>query len=146
EYFLAFFDIIIQHIKPNIILNDHLNELKKWVNIGILTNGKISEQTTKIARLELKKIFENNIFISEDIGSEKPDGAAFLKVTHMLNIKPEDTIYVGDSWENDVSGSLNVGMKPIWFNGDKKRNDKNIEVTNSSIEKLVKSLITRVKR
>lgn len=64
----------------------------------------------------------------------------------MLNIKPEDTIYVGDSWENDVSGSLNVGMKPIWFNGDKKRNDKNIEVTNSSIEKLVKSLITRVKR
>ncbi|MEB7852983.1 HAD-IA family hydrolase [Staphylococcus equorum] len=99
-----------------------------------------------MACLELKKIFENNIFISEDIGSEKPDSAAFLKVTHMLNIKPEDTIYVGDSWENDVSGSLNVGMKPIWFNGDKKRNDKNIEVTNSSIEKLVKSLITRVKR
>ncbi|WP_198643928.1 HAD family hydrolase [Staphylococcus equorum] len=146
EYFLAFFDVIIQHIKPNITLNDHLNELKKWVNIGILTNGKNSEQTTKIARLELKKIFENNIFISEDIRSEKPDGAAFLKVAHMLNIKPEHTIYVGDSWENDVSGSLNVGMKPIWFNGDKNINDKNIEVTNSSIEKLVKSLITRVKR
>ncbi|MDW5470428.1 HAD family hydrolase [Staphylococcus equorum] len=135
EYFLAFFDIIIQHIKSNITLNNHLNELKKWVNIGILTNGKNSEQTTKIARLELKKIFGNNIFISEDIGSEKPDSAAFLKGTHTLNIKPEDTIYVGYSWENDVSGSLNLGMKPIWFNGDKKRDDKNIEVTNSSIEK-----------
>ncbi|MDG0841875.1 HAD-IA family hydrolase [Staphylococcus equorum] len=89
---------------------------------------------------------KNNIFISEDIGSEKPDSAAFLKVDHMLNIKPEDTIYVGDSWENDVTGSLNAGMKPIWFNGDKKINDKNIEVINSSIERLVENLITRVKR
>lgn len=29
EYDLAFFDMIIQNIKPNITLNNHLNEFKK---------------------------------------------------------------------------------------------------------------------
>ncbi|WP_172793180.1 HAD hydrolase-like protein [Staphylococcus sp. NAM3COL9] len=71
------------------------------------------EQTNRIERLELNKVFENSIFISEDIGSEKPDCATFLKVTHILNIRPEDTIYVGYSWRNDVTESLNVGMKTI---------------------------------
>ena len=51
--------------------------LKENVNIAILTNGKIKEQNTKIDNLDIRTIFEKNIFISENIGCEKPYPKAF---------------------------------------------------------------------
>ena len=58
-------------------MNDLLMTLKENVNIAILTNGKIKEQNTKIDNLDIRTIFEKNIFISENIGCEKPDPKAF---------------------------------------------------------------------
>ena len=66
--------------------------LKENVNIAILTNGKLKEQNTKIDNLDIRSIFEKNIFISQNIGYEKPDPKAFLNVTSNLNVNPEECL------------------------------------------------------
>ncbi len=116
-YFNVFFNYVIEYIKPNVKNIELLKNLKSKYKLGILTNGKILEQKRKINSLNLNTIFEEDeIFISEKIGYEKPDKKAFKYVLDKLNVEPENTIYVGDSIRNDVKGALNTGIKAVWFN------------------------------
>ena len=90
-------------------------------------------------------IFEDNIFISQDIGFEKPDSNAFLAVTNKLNVLPKECLFIGDSYKNDVLGALNVGMSAIFLNNY----DTNIEtdekdklyVFNDGISNLLEKLL-----
>ncbi|MDG0841993.1 HAD family hydrolase [Staphylococcus equorum] len=146
EYFQMFFNILISNIKMNPKLNELLATLKKDIHIAILTNGKIREQTKKIKNLNLDFIFKNNIFISEEIGVEKPDAKAFLKVTKALNVTPEATLFVGDSWKNDICGALNVNMQAVWLNTSNQNEQierNNLCIFNGQIESLIEKLINR---
>lgn len=93
---------------------ENLND--RWI-LAILTNGQVEHQLNKIKVLGLDKyIPKENIFVSEALGVSKPHKEAFEKVLNSLNLNPEDTYYIGDSFENDILGSKNARMKPIWFN------------------------------
>ena len=145
-YFERFFSLLLSKITVNEKMNALLNDLKAHVEIAILTNGKLTEQRTKIENLQLNTIFNDNIFISEVMGVEKPDVQAFLKVTDELNIRPEETLMVGDSWTNDVKGSLNIGMSAIWFNPsqteDRHLDNHQIQIFTGEIEQLLEKLIS----
>lgn len=120
EYFQSFFTKLLSSITVNRKINDLLLSLKENVNIAILTNGKLKEQNTKIDNLDIRSIFEKNIFISQNIGYEKPDPKAFLNVTSNLNVNPEECLFIGDSFKNDILGALDVNMAAIWLtNSDK---------------------------
>ena len=90
---------MLSSITVNRKINDLLLSLKGNVNIAILTNGKLKEQNTKIDNLDIRSIFEKNIFISQNIGYEKPDPKAFLNVTSNLNVNPEECLFIGDSFK-----------------------------------------------
>ncbi|PWZ94608.1 HAD family hydrolase [Staphylococcus pseudintermedius] len=145
-YFQRFLSLLLSKITVNEKMNAMLNDLKEHVEIAILTNGKLTEQRTKIENLQLNTIFNDNIFISEVMGVEKPDAQAFLKVTDELNIRPEETLMVGDSWTNDVKGSINVGMSVIWFNPsqteDRHLDNHQIQIFTGEIEQLLEKLIS----
>ncbi|EGQ4069222.1 HAD family hydrolase [Staphylococcus pseudintermedius] len=145
-YFQRFLSLLLSKITVNEKMNVLLNDLKAHVEIAILTNGKLTEQRTKIENLQLNTIFNDNIFISEVMGVEKPDAQAFLKVTDELNIRPEETLMVGDSWTNDVKGSINVGMSVIWFNPsqteDRHLDNHQIQIFTGEIEQLLEKLIS----
>ncbi|EGQ1695814.1 HAD family hydrolase [Staphylococcus pseudintermedius] len=145
-YFERFLSLLLSKITVNEKMNALLNDLKAHVEIAILTNGKLTEQRTKIENLQLNTIFNDNIFISEVMGVEKPDAQAFLKVTDELNIRPEETLMVGDSWTNDVKGSINVGMSVIWFNPsqteDRHLDNHQIQIFTGEIEQLLEKLIS----
>ncbi|PCF40307.1 HAD family hydrolase [Staphylococcus delphini] len=144
-YFARFFSLLLSKITVNEKMNALLNDLKARVEIAILTNGKLTEQRTKIENLQLNTIFNDNIFISEVMGVEKPDAQAFLKVTDTLKVLPEEVLMIGDSWTNDVEGSLNVGMSVIWYNPshvDKQCLENNkLRIFNGEIEQLLEKLI-----
>ncbi|MFH0716418.1 HAD family hydrolase [Staphylococcus delphini] len=145
-YFERFFSLLLSKITVNEKMNALLNDLKTHVEIAILTNGKLIEQRTKIENLQLNTIFNDNIFISEVMGVEKPDAQAFLKVTDALNIRPEETLMVGDSWTNDVKGSINIGMSAIWFNPsqteDRHLDNHPIQIFTDEIEQLLEKLVS----
>ena len=47
--------------------------------------------------------------------AHKPDPKAFEALIKASKLKPEEICHVGDHPINDVKGSYECGMKPIWF-------------------------------
>ena len=87
----------------------------KDVAKAIITNGGKEMQVEKVRRTGLSKHFPQ-ILISESFGFAKPDARIFLEACRNLGVNPADTQYVGDSFRNDVEGSLSAGMQAVWLN------------------------------
>ncbi|HDX9578813.1 TPA: HAD-IA family hydrolase [Bacillus pseudomycoides] len=110
-------EISLNFLKPNYITLDILNELKKHYTIGIITNGSRSIQLEKLKRLGLLEIIhEKEIFISEHIGYEKPEPEIFHYALKYMKTSSKNTLCIGDSWELDVIGGMNLGINTIWYN------------------------------
>ncbi|MHA7966051.1 HAD family hydrolase [Paenibacillus sp. CAU 1782] len=84
---------------------------------GLITNGEGSHQRKKITAMELEGLVEPDyIFISGEQGWDKPDTRLFQYVNDQTGTSPENCVYIGDSWRNDVVGALDAGWRAIWFN------------------------------
>ena len=145
KYFEYFFTKLLSSITVNKKMNDLLLSLKENVNVAILTNGKLKEQNNKIDNLDIRLIFEKNIFISQNIGYEKPNSKAFLNVMSNLNVNPEECLFIGDSFKNDILGALNVNMTAIWLTNSDKDTELYIKddlcACEDNIEVLLKKLL-----
>lgn len=87
------------------------------VVLGIISNGPSEHQRSKIKQLNLERwVPKQNIFISDELKIAKPDVRIFKYVQNNLNILPESTYYIGDSYENDMIGAKKAGWKAIWSN------------------------------
>ncbi len=81
-----------------------------------VTNGTKYAQTIKLARSGLDKLL-SPIFISDDIGAEKPSARFFEAVFASLDgIAPEEMLIVGDSLTSDMCGGRNAGIPTCWYN------------------------------
>ena len=99
-----------------------LSECKKQgKTMGVLTNGTALHQGKKLENLQLSKWFdEDKMFISDVIGFTKPNVKAFQIVQEKMNLNPEETWFVGDTFEVDVVGAKNAGWHVTWFNHRKR--------------------------
>lgn len=85
--------------------------------LAILTNGEEKHQTMKMDQLQLTNwIAVENIFISGSYRYAKPKSEIFHIVEEKLACNPENTVYIGDSFEKDIIGAKQVGWKAIWMN------------------------------
>ncbi|ANS77025.1 HAD family hydrolase [Paenibacillus yonginensis] len=85
--------------------------------VGLITNGAGPHQMRKIGALQMENhIPKQRIFVSGVVGMAKPDPDLFAHVNQVTGTLPEHSIYIGDSWRNDVAGSLGAGWTSIWFN------------------------------
>ncbi|MBQ1341385.1 MAG: HAD family hydrolase [Erysipelotrichaceae bacterium] len=94
-----------------------LTELKKNYKIGICTNGGSERQHNKLRHTGLHD-FADGISVSEDVGSVKPDEGIYLDICRQLDVKPEECIFVGDSFSGDCLGAYRIGMIPVWMQRD----------------------------
>ncbi len=96
--------------------------VKQNMVIGILTNGTAVNQGKKIDVLGMERWFpKERIFISDEVGATKPDVRAFQAVEKSMGLDPEDTWFVGDTFEVDVDGAHNARWHIIWFNHRKRK-------------------------
>ena len=59
----------------------------------------------------------DGVFISEDLGVEKPGIGFFRKVWEAIGTyAPDEVIIVGDSLTSDFPGGKNAGILTCWFN------------------------------
>jgi putative hydrolase of the HAD superfamily len=105
-----------QHLIPGAIeLLDHLQG--KYL-LSIITNGFPESQYVKLKASGLDKYFDH-VFISEEIGFNKPDPAIFH---HAVNIsgaeKIDHCLMVGDTYQTDIAGAVSCGMKAIHLTSD----------------------------
>ena len=91
-----------------------LKLLKEHYLIGCVTNGVSFGQRKKLETAGIDSLFDT-IVVSEEAGKNKPDPAVFLKACKELNVKPEEVMFVGDSFEKDIMGAYNLKMLPVWI-------------------------------
>ena len=103
-----------------------LDELFGKYNLYLATNGIVKVQTPRIEATGIGKYFAD-MFISEEIGYNKPDKRFFdIAFAKIENFVPEETIIVGDGLESDIKGGLNAGIKTVYFNPRKLKNQTKI--------------------
>ena len=82
----------------------------------VVSNGTIVAQTKKLQRSHLGE-WMDGVFLSEELGAEKPSPAFFDQVFAALpDIPKEDMLIVGDSLTSDMRGGLLAGIPTCWYN------------------------------
>lgn len=84
-------------------------------DVAIITNGFKEVQYDKILKSELSKYFRK-IFISEEIGAQKPKKEIFEYAIKSMNAPKNSSLMIGDSWDADIVGAMNFGIDQIYFN------------------------------
>ena len=92
-----------------------LDYLHGRYDVAIITNGFKEVQYDKIHKSELSKYFRK-IFISEEIGAQKPERQIFEYAIKSMNAPKKTSLMIGDSWDADIIGAMNFGIDQIYFN------------------------------
>ncbi|MBR1457670.1 MAG: YjjG family noncanonical pyrimidine nucleotidase [Oscillospiraceae bacterium] len=81
----------------------------------IVSNGSAVVQAGRIASAGIAGYFER-IFISEEVGCEKPTRAFFDRCFAQIpDFDRERAIVVGDSLTSDIRGGINAGIRTCWY-------------------------------
>ncbi len=87
----------------------------KKYEIHILTDGFFEVQFLKLKQSKLAP-YISNLITSEEFGKLKPDPDLFNFALEKINASKEQTIMVGDDYENDIIGAYEAGIDQIFFN------------------------------
>ena len=102
---------------------------KEKFTIAAVTNGTKTAQEKKLGLSGLDRIFDA-IFISENIGYEKPNIEFFDYVFKNLGItNKKEVLIIGDSLTGDMQGGHLAGIDTCWFNPMHKPNTLDFSVT-----------------
>ncbi|WP_353458276.1 YjjG family noncanonical pyrimidine nucleotidase [Staphylococcus coagulans] len=106
-----------------------LDDLKSKYKIAIVTNGVTDTQKRRIAQTDLKT-FVDSIFISDEIGAQKPRVEFFDAVFNVFDqYEKNDFLIVGDSLTSDIQGGINAGIDTCWYNHRQLHNKTAIKPT-----------------
>lgn len=89
-----------------------LPRLVRTFSLGIITNGYAEMQRRKVAALGLSELLPFQIYTAE-MGHPKPSVRCYEYAIEMVNVNPEDSLYVGDNPYVDFTGAKNIGMQTI---------------------------------
>ena len=87
-------------------------------NLGIISNGKSSQQNKKLHQLGIADRF-STIVISGDVGIAKPAAGIFAAACAKAGRDPDECVYIGDDFESDVEGGMQAGLHTVWLNRKK---------------------------
>jgi len=83
--------------------------------LGVISAGVTNKQIEKLIRTGLLEfISPNAIFISDQIGISKPNVKLYQRTCSDLNLKPPQTMYIGDNPANDIEPPKKIGMITVW--------------------------------
>lgn len=95
----------------------------------IVTNGIASVQHRRFAASPFAPYFKG-LFISEEIGYEKPHPAFFAAVAERVPAFDADTtLVIGDSLSSDMAGGVGAGLDTCWYNPQGLANSKKLPIT-----------------
>ena len=89
---------------------DFIKKLSEYCRIIIITNGLVVSQTGRFRKSGLAP-YVDNMYISEEVGYQKPDKEYFDYVFEKENITDiKRVIVLGDSLTSDMLGGRNAGV------------------------------------
>ena len=95
-----------------------LEQLQKRFQLAVISNfdGRLR---SILRHLAISKYF-NRIFISSELGADKPDPEIFRRALKIMHLKPDEVIHVGDDPERDWKAAAAAGL--LVFRLDRPRN------------------------
>ncbi len=103
-----------------------LERLPKKYRLFLASNGTSSIQQGRLNSAGIKKYFEK-IFISQDIGANKPSEEYFLRCfAQISNFDRKKCMIVGDSLTSDILGGIQAGIFTCWVNPEHKTGREDI--------------------
>ena len=92
-----------------------VRSLRGRVKQYVVSNGTVVAQTKKLRRSGLGEAMDG-VFLSEEIGVEKPNRGFFDYVlAHIDEKDPDRILIVGDSLTSDIQGGMNAGIRTAWY-------------------------------
>lgn len=86
---------------------------------AILTNGESGFQRAKYHAAGLAEFISPEwLFVSGEIGRDKPDPITFHTTSTALKLAPHELLFVGDHPEKDIAGARAVGFATCWLQRD----------------------------
>ena len=70
------------------------------------------------------------------VGVSKPDRRIFMLALERLALRPEQAVFIGDSYERDMAPSAEIGMRTIWLKGPHPRMPENAPPVDAVITSL----------
>lgn len=93
-----------------------LSDLFPSYRLYLASNGSVAVQKSRIKSAGIEKYFDN-IFISEQVGFEKPCLNFFeYCFSKISNFNKNETLIIGDSLSSDIAGGNKAGITTVWFN------------------------------
>ena len=94
--------------------------LRKLISQGYelyaATNGITYIQTGRLKQSGISPFFKE-IFISEQLHTQKPDAEFYEKIgARIPNFNKNHALMIGDSLSADIQGGNNAGIDTIWYN------------------------------
>jgi putative hydrolase of the HAD superfamily len=89
-----------------------MRALKGRQRLGMITDGEPHMQRTKVAALGLAGWFDVIVY-SGELARAKPDPEVFHQALQALDVRPEESVFVGDHPVRDIMGSRRIGMRAI---------------------------------
>ena len=135
KYQLTLGETIVYHDDSLAIVKALKGKVKQYV----VSNGTIAAQTKKLERSKLGNLMDG-IFLSEELGVDKPDIAFFNKVFSEIHADDlSNVMIVGDSLTSDIQGGMNAGIKTCWYNpkGNPLPNNYHVDYIISDLHELM---------
>ncbi|MDA0748071.1 MAG: HAD family hydrolase [bacterium] len=83
------------------------------LDTGVVSNADADHLTQA---LELNRLNFSVVVSSESARCYKPSPGIFYEALEKFGHSPEETLYVGDSQEDDIVGARNAGLRIAWLN------------------------------
>lgn len=98
---------------------EFLKSLKDYgFKIGLISNVYTDIEVDEILKIYGLYDYLDSLTLSCIVGFRKPRPEIFKFALNSLSAEPLKSIMVGDDYNADVIGALNMGMKAIWFTSD----------------------------
>ena len=114
--------------KRNDVMNGAMSLLTQLKSKGYTifagTNGVGQTQRKRLASANMTDLFDG-LYISEEVGFEKPDVRFFDYIFNDAQLKDlSQVVMIGDSLSSDIEGASRVGIDSIWFSNGAETSEK----------------------
>lgn len=103
--------------------------------LSIISNGFVEVQYTKLRRSGLIPYFAN-VFLSEEIGYQKPDIRFFQTVLDRLNASPSECLVIGDNFQTDIQGAQNANIRAVFY-----KNNADLSLNYEFMGQIIENLV-----
>jgi len=114
-----FFDLYYKVISEKLYIYDDTIETLDWLKgrvqrIGLISNTFFPEEKhlEELNRFKIAPFLDYQIF-SSTFGLRKPHPDIFNKAVELAGFEPDECVYIGDRYIEDVTGPSKIGMPAI---------------------------------